>query len=376
MMKIRLSLFLFLILLNANFTFAQKPDLHISIHDRVDTSQAEIREVAMLWINYLKSKPDSVYDNPYWNAAEKSLYKNFDFSVSFLYQFPSQQLLAYFKPTILSIEKEGEYYGIRTLFYADGLDGDYRKSNPWCITKLYAVKEKGNWKLMNALHILTEKWNRKTIGKITFVYPSSHTFNTELATKASIFCDQLSQEFKFPEWKPFEFYISPNTDEMGKLFNFDFYYAGYTTGVGMNENRKLFSALGSEYYPHEFVHLIVPPFNRHGIIEEGFATWKAGQKGMSFDESAKQFANELAKNNQVTFTDVLHKKWGWQYSAYYTTGAILCNYAYKKGGIDLVNKLLLIPNNDDHLIENLAQLFHIKPNKFDEFWRMEVLRYK
>jgi hypothetical protein len=375
MKKNTLSIWLILLSFYSNKTFAQQTKIDVTIHSRVDTTNLDTKEVAMLWINYLNAKPDSLYDNPFWNSAEKFKFKRFDFSMEYLYQFPSSQLLRYYKPTILSIEKEGDNYGIRTIFSADGLPEEYRKSNPWCITKLYAVKEKGNWKLKNALPIITANWNKKTIGKITFIYPQHHKFNDKLAKKASLFCDEISKEYKFSDWKPFDFYITDSGDELGKLLNFDFYFAGYTTGIGMNDNRILFSGMGSEYYPHEFIHLIVPTQDRHWIIEEGFATWKAGQGGKTFEESAKLLANELAINNTVTFSDVLNKKWGWQYAAFYTTGAIFCKAAYDKGGVVLVKKLLEIPPNDEKLIEAISKLFEIKKEDIDIFWRKEALKF-
>jgi len=365
-----------LLLFSANQTFAQQTKIDVTIHSRVDTTQREIKEVAVLWINYLNSKPDSLYDNPYWNNAEKVKFKNFDLSTPYMYQFPSQQLLNNYKPTILSIEKEGEHYGIRTIFSAEGLQGEYRKSNPWCITKLYAVKEDGQWRLKNALPIITDTWNKKTVGKITFIYPPHHKFNNDLATKASQFCNEITEKFKFPEWEPFDFYITDSGDELGKLLNFDFYYAGYTTGIGMNDKRILLSGLGSEYYPHEFIHLIVPKQDRHWIIEEGFATWKGGQGGKTFEESAELLANELAKNHTISFSDILNKKWGWQFSAFYTTGAILCNSAYEKGGVESVNELLKIPNDSEKLIDNLCLIFDIEKKDFDAFWKTETLKFK
>jgi hypothetical protein len=349
--------------------------IQVDIHSRVDTTNSEIKEIAKLWINYLNSEPDKISDNPNWNEEEKNLYRDFDLSRTLLYQFPSENLLRYFKPKILSIEKEGENYGIRTLFSAEGLEGEYRKSDPWAIQKLYAVKENNQWKLKNALPIITTDWNKKTVGKITFIYPLNHKFNQELADKANQFCNQITSEFQFPEWKPFDFYITQSGDELGKLLNFDFFFAGYTTGIGLNEKRILLSGFGSEYYPHEFVHLIVPKFDRHGLIEEGFATWKGGQGGKTFEESAKLFANELAKNDTVSFLDVLNRKWGWQYAAFYTTGAILCNSAFKKGGVKLVNEILNIPNDTEKLIDNLCLVFSIDKKDFDKFWRSETLKF-
>ncbi len=370
-MKLRLLFFLFPLIYN--LAFGQHTT--ITIHSRVDTTKKEIREIVTLWTNYLNAKPDSIYDNPYWNEAEKKLYKDFDFSRIYIYQFSSKQLLNYFKPTILSIEKESDTYAIRTIFAAEGLEGIYRRSNPWCITKLYAIKENNKWKLKNALPIVTQNWKRKTVGKITFIYPTQHVFNDTLAKKANEFCTRITKDLQFPEWKPFDFYITESGDELGKLLNFDFYAAGYTTGIGMNDNRILLGGFGSEYYTHEFVHLTIPKFNRHYLIEEGFATWQGGAMEKTFEERAKILAGQIAINDTVTFIDVLNKKWGWQYAAYYTTGGIFCKLAYDKGGITAVKKLLEIPPNNDKLIESLCALFGIGKNDLDKFWRTETLRY-
>jgi hypothetical protein len=370
------SICLFVFLFASIKIYGQPSNIDVIIHSRVDTTQKEIKEVAVLWIDYLNSKPDSLYDNPHWNKTEKLKYKNFDFSVPYLYQFPSNQLLEYYRPTILSIENEGDYYGIKTIFAADGLEGEHRKSNPWCITKLYAIKENGQWKLKNALPIITENWTKKTIGKITFIYPPNHNFDEDLAKKANLFCNELSEEFLFSQWKPFDFYITKNGDELGKLLNFDFSFAGYTTGIGMNENRMLLSGLGSEFYPHEFIHLIAPNNVRHALIEEGFATWKGGQGGKTFEESANILANEIYLNQKITFAEVLNKKWGWQYSAFYTTGAIFFKVAYYKGGVVLVKKLLETPDDSRKLIQTICSVFEIEEKEIDSFWRREVLKYK
>jgi hypothetical protein len=163
---------------------------------------------------------------------------------------------------------------------------------------------------------------------------------------------------------------------MGKLLNFDFLFAGYTTGIGMNENRILLSGQGSEFYPHEFVHLIVPASERHSMIEEGFASWQGGQGGKSFEESARTLAAEIYANQEISFQEVLNKKWGWQYAAFYTTGAILCKAAYDKGGIDLLRQLLKVPMDNEKFIETICVLFNIDEMKLDSFWRSEVLKFR
>lgn len=356
--------------------YAQTTKINVTLHARVDTTQAEVKAVAQLWINYLNAQSDSVYDNPFWNAAEKKQYKDFDLSRAFIYQFPARQLLQTYSPTVLSVVKEGDAYAIRTLFAAEGLEGNYKKSNPWCITKLYAINENGNWKLKNALPIITQHWRHTTVGRITFIYPPHHAFDSRLAHKANAFCDSLSKVFQFLKWKPFDFYITENSDELGELLNFDFFFSGHTTGVAMYDSRIVLSGFGSEWYPHEFVHLIVPPANRHALINEGFATWLGGAMEKTFKERAHILAKQLAKNDTVTFTDVLHKQWGWQYAAFYTSGAIWCEAAYKKGGLPMVQQLLAIPPDDKQLITALSQIFGINKEDVNQFWRSAVLEYQ
>lgn len=355
--------------------FAQPATIEIAVHARVDTSKNEVKEIVDLYSNYLSSKPDSVYDNPHWNSEEKKRYKDFDLTQKFMYQIPSQKLLRYYKPTILSIEKEGNEYGIRTLFSSSKHGGEYAMPNPWCITKIYAVKENGKWKLKNALFTLTKNWQRKTVGKITFIYPTEHTFNDSLALEANKFCNDLADKFQLATWQPFDFYITKNPDQMGELLGFDFYYAGYTTGVGMNDNRMLFSGFDSEWYPHEFVHLVVDNKSRHKMIEEGFATWNGGAMKLTFDENAKILAEQLAKNDTVKFSDILDKSWGTQCNAFYTTGAIICHLVYQKKGIEGIKELLNTPIDDDEFMDELCKLYGVNKNDLNNYLRKEILKY-
>ena len=108
MKKTIISVWSLLFLFSANPTFGQQTKIDVTIHSRVDTTQKEIKEVAVLWTNYLNAKPDSLYDNPYWNNAEKVRFNSFDLSTPYLYQFSSKKLLNYYKPTILSISIRGK----------------------------------------------------------------------------------------------------------------------------------------------------------------------------------------------------------------------------------------------------------------------------
>ena len=354
----------------------QAYNVDLTIHNRIDTTKQEVKEIITLWKNYLASNPDSIYDNPYWNQAEKGKYRDFDFTRQFLYRIPPEKLLNYFKPTVLSVVKKNDAWAIRTLFYADGMKGKARKSNPWCITELYAVKENGDWKLKNALPVITREWEQKEAGKIRYIYPPDHQFSDSLAQKSNAFCQRITKKFQLPAWEPFDFYISGSPEKLGRLLGFDFFFVGYTTGMGWKRERILFTGKGSEWYPHEFIHLILPDKSRHYMIEEGFATWQGGAKGKTFEENAAILAGKLAKADTVTFNDILNRQWGRQYLAYYTTGAIICKKAYEKNGVTAIEKLLNVPPGNEKLKKTLSDIFDVEEIEMDNLIKEEILTYQ
>ncbi|MDP4827896.1 MAG: hypothetical protein NWR73_09435 [Flavobacteriales bacterium] len=363
----------FIITLSATLACAQNT-IDLNIHARVDTTNKEVMEVVQLWKNYLSSSPDKIYDNPYWNEEEKAKYTDFDFTRSALYALPAEQLLNYYKPTLLSVEKDDVHYVLRTIFNAEGLQGQYKKSNPWCITRVYAVNENGQWRLKNALPMITANWQQKTVGKITFIYPADHDFNLELALDATAFCDEVAKKFQFNDWQPFDYYIAKNGDELGELLGFDFFFSGYTTGKGMVESRILLSGIDSEWYPHEFIHILVENKPRHRLIDEGFATWLGGTAGKTFDEGAYFLAEQLVENKSITIYDILNN-WGREYAAFYTTGAIICNLVYEKGGVAAIKKLLNTAPDDEALFQTVCELLDVKRNDLNQFLRKETLKY-
>jgi len=364
---------LFFLILFPTLTFAQKAEFDLTIHNRVDTSKEEVKEIITLWKNYLSSKPDSIYNNPYWNEDEKEMYEDFDFTRQFLYRMPSEKLLKYFSPTVLSIVKKHGAYAIRTLFYADKAAGKTKNSNPWAITEIYAIKENNQWKLKNALPIITRNWNQKTTDKITFIYPPAHQFNDSLAKQANSFCNKLTNKFQLPNWEPFDFYITSKPDKMGRLLGFDFFFVGYATGMSWKRERMLFTGKGSEWYPHEFVHLILPEKNRHFMIEEGFATWQGGSRGKTFKENAAILARKLNQKDTITFNDILTRKWGRKYNALYTTGAIICREVWMKEGAKGIHRLLNIPPDNENLVTNLCDIFEVDKSQLTTLLKEDIL---
>ena len=139
-----------------------------NISARVDTSKVAIKEVYHLYKNYLNSRPDSIYQNPNWNATEAKYYlKNnrvrVDRAANLMFNyFNSERYFSYYIPKVLQIDSVSvNRYQIKTIFAAKCANDEYEKFTPDYITKLYAVRDhKGEFKLENTISYDTRKWKK------------------------------------------------------------------------------------------------------------------------------------------------------------------------------------------------------------------------
>ena len=372
--------------LSVNLVTAQQDSVEVNFTYRVDTSKKEIKEVLNLWINYLKSRPDSTYDNPYWNEAEKEFYidkiKMFDRSAFMIYNGNNaNKVLTYYKPTVLSISPVENKYLIRTLFYADSLietHKQYRWNPPW-ITRVYAIVENGEWRLQNSIIQETKYWRQNNYKYINFISHPNHSFNPDLAEKSIRFCDSIVKEFNVKEVEPFDYYITTTEEEMGKLYNFD-YWLSYHTGFTHVPIRQIVTARNNEYFPHEFIHLLfhIEEGNpRHIMVNEGLATYLGGTGENPFNIEIREFANEIYSNDTLTFNDILTKKYIHKYdnTPFYLTGAVICKLTYEKKGVKGIKQLLKCKPDDEMLYNLITELLGIKREKIEHQIIEEIKKY-
>jgi hypothetical protein len=360
-----------------SFAFSQGYTVDMTITARVDTTNKDIKDIFELYKNYLLSRPDSVYDNSFWNESEKIKYGDFDLTRSsfFLNGFLNYSILARFKPVVLAIEPENGKYSIRTLFYAEDLQGKSKQSNPWCITKIFAVKENETWKLENALPNIIKNWNVEKKEHITFYYPDTHKYSNELASKSDNFCDSIIRYYRFPQPENINFYICRSADEVGELMGFEYFFTGYTAGKTIKENNIIFSGLNSEWYPHELVHMIVPENKlRHKIIDEGFATFIGGSGTETFEDSFNTLSQFINENDTISFDDILTWKVDSQ-AAFYTGGAVLCKLVEEYKGVDGINELLLSDtSSDDILYDVVMHILKMDKISFSDAWKQAIIK--
>jgi hypothetical protein len=308
--------------------------IRVLVSARVDTISSEVKAVVKLYESYLNARPDSIYDNPFWNAQEKALYSDFDFSRASMYPegITAEQLCSNYQPFVLSVEPVGEKLQIRVLFSSPTTDPDYTGSRVWCIQKLNAVKEGQHWVLQNLMADVRKTWNSQQKGLIEYVYPPTHVFNEEKAQRSAAFCSDIIKRFNPSYNTPFTYFVTNTVDDMGQLENFDYYFVGVTTGKA--REGMILTAKGNEYYPHEFVHLLLPKNKNRGfVIDEGLAEFLGTKTDVkAYRANLKKLGSDLkADASTINFKSVVSQEVRFNgYQTAYPAGAALCSIVYSR----------------------------------------------
>lgn len=347
---------------------------------RVDTSSTDVKAIITLYENYLNSQPETIHDSPYWNKREKELYDDFDFSRASLFNgnMTAAELVRSYSPFIMSVEPIGSKYQIRVMFSSATTDIKYAGSKVWCIQKLNAVQEDGHWVLENLLVELSKKWETRKVGSIQYVFPPSHKFSTQRAERSTRFCKEIIQRFN-PEYKAsFKYYVTSSVDEMGLLENFDYYFVGVTTGKA--REYMVLSAKGDEFYPHEFVHKLLPENENRGfVIEEGFAVFLGTREHQEeYSSLMTKLATDLEREGtDIRFESVVSQLFRFNgYQTAYPAGAALCELVYQKAGDKGLRELMLANTRGyDHICSSIRRITGLQHDEVVKQWNTIVLGY-
>lgn len=373
---------IFLIFIGCNQLFAQEnPNaLKVLISSRVDTSSNDVRAIIKLYEQYYNSKPDSIYDNPYWNKKEKEQYKDFDFSRESIFQgnMESEMLFRYFSPFVMSVEPIGEKYQIRVLFSSSTTDPKYSGSKVWCIQKLNAIKENDAWVFENLIVELSKNWPSKRIGVIEYIYPPKHEFDFNEAKQGEKFCNRIIKRFNPTYNGTFKFYVTSSIDDMGLLENFDYYFVAITTGK--TREGMILTAKGNENYPHEFVHKLLPNNeNRGQVIEEGLATFLGTKESeKEYAELLNKLATDLTTNSErFNFKSIISQSVRFNgYQTAYSAGAAICELVYEKRGDEGLTELFMAKTRSyDEILAAVCSITNLTGQEFEKEWTEIIKNY-
>ena len=334
------------------------------------TTQGPVPEIYRAWRDYLRSDAQRQSPTKYWSAAEQRKWSRYDIAGGFAYQgFPA---------TVLSIQLArpgADEYVVRTLFAS--VDGPAKDAKPIALTRVYAIRENGQWVFVNALPRLTRDWKRHVIGNITYIVQPSHSFDERKARSAMRFADSVAAMFGVQPITDLNYYVADTPEEIHRILGLDFMVGGEQASYADGAKQMILvgSSVFGEEHRHELTHSVLDPLmrggNTPGIINEGTATWLGGSLGKSYPDVMREYAAFLLAHPNITLDSVLTEKehdLGTR-----PAGAALVEMTYQHGGIPAVKALMAAGRSDAQLRAALVKGLEISWPEIERMWRAHVL---
>ena len=354
---------------------AQLPvkSLRLELGFGVDTTASPEREILTLWNSYLTEPVDSLRAR-LWSATERRDGTHYDLVG------PPYVYVGFQHFTVVDLRRAvglPNTFLIRTLVSA--VEDSSQDVRPLALYRVYATQEDNRWVLANALPRTTRDWHRTTLGNITFVYPPTHRFNTQLGKASSVFVDSLAHAFGLPKPEPITYYFTDDLGETLRALGLDFYpFGGDPLGGRSNVYARhvyVGSSINGENYLHELAHIVLFPVTRGTSRElvEGLMTWTGGSAGQRYDELVPLLAKYLLDHPDLTIEKVLRdppQREG-RLDVGYVGPAVLCKMVFDRGGVAHVRALLSAGKDPNRILSTAAQLLGVPLPKLNSLWRNE-----
>jgi hypothetical protein len=354
---------------------AQLPvrSLRLALGYGVDTTSSPSREILTLWKDYLTVPSDSLRAR-LWSATERFDGTHYDLVGPYVYQGFQHFTVVDVVPAV----GLPHTFVIRTLISA--VEDSSQDVRPLALYRVYATQEDGRWVLANALPRTTRDWQRTTVGKVTFVYPQTHRFDTQLGKASSVFVDSLAHAFGLPEPEPITYYFTDDLQETLRMLGLEFFPLG-GDALGGRSNvyvRHVYvgSSVRGESYLHELAHIILNPEivpGTSGVLVEGLMTWTGGSAGQRYDELVPRLAQYLLDHPDLTLERILRdppKRVG-TLDVGYVGPAVLCKMVFDRGGLARLRALLSAGRDPDATLSAAAQLLGVPSARLNSLWRKE-----
>ncbi len=366
-----------LLLGHAVFCYGQS----VSINYDIDSTLHRVSEPLNLWLNFLNS-PDDSTGAVYWNPSEVERFgRDSYFLIENELQFGTDNflgLLKYADIKVLSVRTIDEYHQITSLmeFPRKG-----QVSNVQYIFHVYAAASGEELKLFNPLFINARLYlARSTVGFINFHYPKSHKFNLQLAQRQNDFLLELSESFGVAI-DTIDYYFAPTTAAIQEIKGFDFIIGDngipIPSGKADAANRLVYSAGLDEYYPHEFIHILLNPAfpNCHLWINEGVATFFGMSRGQSLDWHLRRLHDHLRTHPEIDLNNMLKLRSMDRYTDYrYVLGGFIVRQAFTKGGYELIKALMNAGKTDEDFYAAIDRHLGLKRLSLNSRIRAELAR--
>lgn len=249
----------------------------------------------------------------------------------------------------------------------------------------FGVTEKdGYLYLTNMVLINSKEWINREIGNITYIYPPSHSFSEEKAVQMGDFNQRMAVLFETEPMK-FRYFVTDSYVDLCRLWGFDYAYDMFNMdtsgGSSAVRSKIIYAGNGTEYYPHELVHLYIFGWlgaehsKAHDWFEEGFATYLGGSRGKSLEWQLgvlKTYLNSEPKPDLSKMFE-LKMKIGVSTNLNYVIGGLICKLAYEKGGMPAIKELLTAGTTEDDFYRGVEKVLGVPKEGFGDFIYRKVL---
>ena len=344
----------------------------------------DIVTVNQLWTDYLQiGKPDSLYNNPYWNEADKQRYVSYDLLRSEgYYKLYSLAKYGDLRNLILSVTPVADGYDIRSMYYWPG-------PTPYILAITHTIAKKdetGEFRLYNWLHHYSRDWKSKQVGKITYHYYPEYRFNKAKARRAAEFLDFLTDTFEISV-DHLDIYISRGWSDTEKLKGYEYtvsstvvndYDLGGTTDT---DNNIIYSnSTKGEFYEHEMMRLINQFYpNAHRLFLNGLSEYYTEDKmmrGVSIKEHFRRFDEYLDAHPEIDLKELDTFNAGNLAEVNYLLGLEIVDMTIDKGGYDLLKEAMKTVNTDDQMRDFIEKELGIAVEDINSTFRSIIAKNK
>lgn len=235
-----------------------------------------------------------------------------------------------------------------------------------CITNHYVdITDTSNLRFISPIRIASDFWQTKTVGNITYHYPSYHNFNYK---KADSLLSQIQQLEKKWGFKPirFDYYFADSKEKIQNLRGFD-YSIDMTnrdrpSGIVAGDNMIFCAGLGENYF-HEVVHLYFNPLYPKTVLGEGIAVFYGGSMGQSLDWHKDRLKRYLQVNPNTDFSK------SFIYLDHYTNPGytiqgLICKDAFERDKIEGLKRVMAYTTFDDLMLKE----YNVTKDRWNEIF--------
>lgn len=325
------------------------------------------------------------WESEHWNSSD---YKTYSKPFLYLMQLPVMMDPVKLYPFVMSITPGISNQYLAKIAYI-------RRDSITSIEKMYYVLISKNnsekYKLSNPTGYLTRKWEKRDVGSMKYIINPKSGYNEVEAKRMDSLNTSLANYFH-TEVIPVTYYSCSNHYDLWYAQGEDNYYmTGFIEnakgGRTVPEDKTIYAAINSQYYPHELAHIYIYKFQRNYdensfsvLSVEGIPTFLGGSEGVSLNYHLNRLATYARKNKITTIGDLRIMEDGVLGDTLFTKidyalGGLIAMLVEKKlgykGVIELCNA-----HDDNEVFSLLAKTYRIKNSQVDEYILKELKKYE